>query len=520
MTGAVATVREELARQGSVPLDAHHIAALLEMNGWTDSRASRLGYPDLFALAAAIDERWPRADAHDHLHRRLADAWLSRFVRAVAEYVHGLAFAVPMVLASLSVFTLRYSLWSYLGFSTEIATGIALGMFGSFVVTGGFVQMIARRGLMHAAQGHYILVRHTSLQLMVLAVLCAIGLGLVAALVVAIVPVLPWAIVRVALLYYIMLTLLWLGIGLLYMLQLHIVTLGLLAGGIGLVYYLHERLGMPLMSAQALGMAALAGGATCVAFAWLSWLNTHRGERLTASMPRPSQLAQSLAPYFVYGVGFYTLLFADRLIAWSVPSLFHPYFIWFRGEYELGLNFALWTLVLPFGLVEPYLHGLFRRINAGQRELALDALRRFSERALRQHVQHSAGVLAVGLVSVFGIVALINAATQAGWLAINPLADPVSSFVFAIAAPTYAIVAVGLQNALVCFSLNAPWPVVRAVGWSVLVNFCVGFLLSRYIGYEWAVVGLAAGALVFVVMSTIAAVGVLRRVDLHLMQAV
>lgn len=519
MTGAVAAVREELARQGAVPLDAHHIAALLEMNGWTDSRASRLGYPDLFALAAAVDQSWPRGNAHDRVHRAFAGAWLSRCVRAILEYVHGLAFAVPMVLASLSVFTLRYSLWSYLGFSTEIATGIALGMFGSFIVTGGFVQMIARRGLMHASQGHYSLVRQTSLQLMLLAVLCAIGLGLLSTLAVVIVPVLPWAIVRVALLYYFMLTLLWLGVGLLYMLQLHIVTLGLLAGGIGLVYYLHEHVALPLMSAQAIGIAALASGAVTVAFAWLSWLNTHRGERLTASLPRPSQLAQALAPYFVYGVGFYTLLFADRLVAWSVPSLFHPYFIWFRGEYELGLNFALWTLVLPFGLVEPYLHGLFRRINAGQRELALDALRSFSRRALRQHVGHAAGVLAVGLASVLGIVALINEAVRAGWLVVNPLEDPVSAFVFAVAAPAYAIVAVGLQNALVCFSLNAPWPVVRAVGWSVLVNFCTGFLLSRYLGYEWAVLGLAAGAVVFVVLSTTAAVGVLRRVDLHLMQA-
>jgi hypothetical protein len=49
----------------------------------------------------------------------------------------------------------------------------------------------------------------------------------------------------------------------------------------------------------------------------------------------------------------------------------------------------------------------------------------------------------------------------------------------------------------------------------VVANAAVGFAASRWLGYEFAVVGLLAGALVFAVVSTTLAAGVFRRFDFY-----
>jgi hypothetical protein len=57
--------------------------------------------------------------------------------------------------------------------------------------------------------------------------------------------------------------------------------------------------------------------------------------------------------------------------------------------------------------------------------------------------------------------------------------------------------------------------VVPALLAALLVNAVVGWQLSREESYWMAVVGLAAGALVFAVATTVAALRVLRRLDYY-----
>jgi hypothetical protein len=57
--------------------------------------------------------------------------------------------------------------------------------------------------------------------------------------------------------------------------------------------------------------------------------------------------------------------------------------------------------------------------------------------------------------------------------------------------------------------------VLRSITPGVVANAAVGFAASRWLGYEFAVVGLLAGALVFAVVSTALAAGVFRRFDFY-----
>ena len=48
-----------------------------------------------------------------------------------------------------------------------------------------------------------------------------------------------------------------------------------------------------------------------------------------------------MAPYFAYGLVYFSFLFADRIMAWTGRADYRQYFFWFQADYEVGLNWAL-----------------------------------------------------------------------------------------------------------------------------------------------------------------------------------
>lgn len=522
MSPSLDDLKEWLVKSGAHPMDATHLAAILEMNGWTDRQATLLGYDDVFALAEAVYPFLFASFQSQPVAPDSAVPWYSALAKMIGLYLRGLVFALPMVLSSLSVLTLKYSVWSYVGFSTEIATGIALGTFASFLAVGGFTQAIARRGLFYLAQNQYALARISSLQLLTVGILAVIINFLVFSAAVTLVPVLPWSILRVTAVFYFLLAVTWLGATLFYMLKMEFSLLALVAAGIGLVYWQFEHLDIPMIQAQVLAMAVVAACTILISLIQIRRLASRNkdGQDFRAVMPRWSQVARSLAPYFIFGLVYFALLFTDRLLAWSVPGEFHPFVIWFLGDYELGLDWALWTLILPMGIAEVYIHSLFQRVSIRQPLTAIDQLEAFNRRFQREHSLANALALMTGLVSIFPLILLIGELTRIGLLAVNPLANPVTRLVFFIAAPAYGLIVVGLLNSLVLFSLSVPWPVVLASLWALAGNLLVGFLASRYGGYQWAVLGLVAGAALFAFFSTRAAYRVIGRLDYHLMRLV
>lgn len=498
------------------PLDALHLAALLEGNGWTDHRARASGYDDVFSLAEAL-YGVAAAGVQRALAVLPAEGRLVRLWKLVRLYVRGLSFAAPMLLCSFSVMSLHYSLWSYLGFDLETATAIAIATFGSFFVAGGFTQAIARRGLFYISQDQYGLARRSSMRLVLVGVVAAVGLTVLVNLLLVVVPVLPWRIIGITTLYFLPMTFIWLGVCLLYMLHREPLILLLVGCGILLVYLLFERLHMPMMQAQVLSITAVAAAALLTAFVMLRRIAQARDdadEQLT--LPNWSQVSRSLAPFFAYGTVYFALVFLDRILAWTKPGIFHPFFIWFEGNYELGLDWALWTLVLPMGLVEIYIDGLSRRVLHRAPVTPIARADAFNRRFRREHLRMSLFVLIAGLAGMGMTLLAIRYLTYLGLLTVNPLDHPVTRFVFWVGAPAFSLITVGLQNVLVLFSFNLPWAAVRACARALAGNAVVGFLASRYFDFHWAVLGLATGAILFAYYGTREAFQVFDRLDYHL----
>jgi hypothetical protein len=101
----------------------------------------------------------------------------------------------------------------------------------------------------------------------------------------------------------------------------------------------------------------------------------------------------------------------------------------------------------------------------------------------------------------------------------NLLSNHVTLFVLFWGIISYIILAYCLMNAVILFALSQATMVVKALIPAILTNLIIGFLLSRWISYEYAVIGLFIGTTLFCVLSTRAVITVLKHLDYYLYAA-
>jgi predicted benzoate:H+ symporter BenE len=75
------------------------------------------------------------------------------------------------------------------------------------------------------------------------------------------------------------------------------------------------------------------------------------------------------------------------------------------------------------------------------------------------------------------------------------------------------------MNAVILFSLSQPNMVVKAIIPAILSNLIIGFLLSRWISYEYAVIGLFIGTILLAILSTRSLIKVFKNLDYYLYAA-
>ena len=126
------------------PLDSCDVVVRLETACITDTVAQReYGYGNAWRLAEACFpwlQMFPASGLRDC--RRSSPT----------EYLRGLSFALPLGLCCLAMAIFRFSLWGG-DVSPHLAVAAGLGRVSSFVMTGGVVQAMARRGLFFLSVG-------------------------------------------------------------------------------------------------------------------------------------------------------------------------------------------------------------------------------------------------------------------------------------------------------------------------------------------------------------------------------
>lgn len=301
----------------------------------------------------------------------------------------------------------------------------------------------------------------------------------------------------------------------LYMLKQYIAMLIATAAGIAVVGLVLDGAGLGIYAAHWLGM-----GATIVIEAtWGAAVLARRSSRTSpelrsAHSPPARVLVALVAPYAAYGAAYYVFFFVDRLAAWSAGAHGLPFT--FRAEYEVGLDWALFSVVPALAMLEVTVYSFSERLaSAGRRFRASDVAQH--NRALREFYWRHLKLVALLLVAGSALVLAAGALASAGGL--TKLDEHFTSrttlAVYAFALAGYWLLVWALFSGLFLLFLGRPRLLLEAIAPALVIAVIVAFTLSRTLPYWTAVVGLVAGALVFGVLAARHALRVLREVDYY-----
>jgi hypothetical protein len=509
------------------PEDQYEIAALLESMGWNDPRvAEAFGVEDIFELAEILWHRMQQRISFTPFSKVRSYTFYELAQDVVRNFLRGVIFALPMALSVLSMLTLRFSLWSYENLSVELATSIGVGTILSFITVGGFTQAIARRGFFYVIQGYYQMARRVTFYFILLGFIVCIAMCVALYFFNFIIQVLPFNLLTIAILFYFFLNTIWLSVTVMYILKKELTFTGLIVAGIGIVYVIISIFGIANIIVAQLVALLVVSVVSLLLVIYYFKKEEKKGEKgIAPKLPKMSVTIFSTLPYFTYGFLYFAFLYVDRVIAWSTTDKgYMPFFIVFRGYYELGLDFALLVLIIPMGFSEVILNKLMTDIQTSQQAYwgyETDKMNRFY---VKQYFRRLIAVAVISIVSALIVFFITHYVTtkfpsDVGRILIN---NPITSSVFFWGLIAYVFVAVALMNAVILFALSQPKKAIQSIWPALVINAVSGFLCTRWWGfyynwgYEMAIVGLLLGSLAFMIVSGIQVVRVLRKLDLYL----
>lgn len=519
MTG-IAPLVELVLERTDVPLDRWEAAALLESEGVRDVDArERYGRADVFALA---DDVYAAARARvttDPPTRpsKTRDPLLRRAGRGLSYYASGSFFLVPMTIQLVTLFVFGFGLWISLDFSNAQFTIVAVATILSFLVADGFVASLGRLATPYLDLGKHHVAQAVVRRLLLLGVAAAVLAAGAWIALDATELLFPLHLVLVGAVYLVLLCALWLCSAVLYVVRHRLAIVVATAAGLGTVGGLHSLdAGLYVSHWTGIAVAAILSGS------WGAIVLRHRSRGITATarlarLPRTPLVLRSLAPYFLYGGVYYGFLFADRMVAWSAGGKPDGYVLWFRTPYELGLDWALASLLPALALLEYTITQFSLNLVPWQERTPATRIDQLNRTVLAFYRRQLLGVGLLTAASIGGMYAL------GLWLRrfdhVEEIRDffesPVTFDVHHWGVAAYALLVLGLLNGVFLGSLARPWLVLRALASGLLASVAVGVAASRAYEYWHAVVGLTAGAAVFALLTSWSAVRLLRRSDYH-----
>jgi hypothetical protein len=491
------------------PIDSWQIAATLEGLGLRDIDAQdQFLKKDIFELATDVDRQIkemigalePAPPASKRTVKRKGT--LKRLLRY---YGKGVVTALPIFGQIAAIMILRYSLWAWVNFTEAQATVVAIGTLLSFVVTGGFVQAVSREGIRYIGSENYFLAEKICWKLVGYGTITILFVGGLIFCFNLVVPLYDINLVLVSLTYYFLLSELWLYSAVAFVLNRSVSIFVIMTAGVVPVFYIMEFTSLGIYAAHWCGLSfALIVMMLFTMTDFRALAQSTTNELKLGRLPRPSVRAYLVGPYFVYGFFYFLNLFLDRIVSWSAPNPeLPPYVIWFRTPYELGLDWALISLVFTLALMEYVIQEFSHYQLPAQKAVKhfnIDQYTRFFKHFYSKFLFI---LLGIGLLNIF--------ITYTGVLYFRQFsevkeirdffASPVTFFTFYAASAGYFFIALGLYNNLFFFTLSRPEFVLRSIIPATAVNLIVGLVASRWINYQSGVFGLVAGGMTFAFLS-------------------
>jgi hypothetical protein len=495
------------------PIDARAVAALLEGAGVREVDAvRRYGRRGLFELGAEVYDVCRQRGAVPPAPGS-SDREAQGLRRGAANFLRGGFFFVPLAIQLGALTVVGYGQWASLAFSTRQASIVAIAVIASFVATAGVVQTLGYLGPLFAENGKSHLTLRLTWRMLLVGALgaLAVGGGL-------------WGIDRatgwlpahdadLAFAYYALMCGFWLTTGVLYMLRLYAAIVVVTVAGVAVVTVVKQRTGATIYLAHYLGLAC----SIALGLAWGALVlrrrarNVHGDLRLARLAPA-STLATLAGSYFVYGILYYVFLFVDRLAAFSEGN--QPLPIWFRLRYEVGLDAALISVVLGLALLEYTIHAFSHRVEKASAHFTYETAPAYRRDFLRFYARQAAVLVCLLALGTAACVVALDSLQSVAEIH-RFTHDHISRYVYLFGTLGYALLALGLLNGVVLFSLSSPRQVMWSLVPAIAVAAVAAMILSRQVAWWYSVIGLTAGAALFAGVSTVLAVRALRRIDYY-----
>jgi len=486
-------------------VDQWQATAIIESLGYTDRIIQEeFQFLNALALGQHIYERH-RATAQPlsstPAKQPKKDA-LTEFQIFLTEFSRSFVYAVPLI----SVLLLEYLPLKQTTqlLPPQLASLFTLAMISSLSTSGGFVQMIQRRGLFYNQLGEMHQVQYICSSFLKLGIGFSILLSFLGTWFGFYRGLFADTYLILANFYYLALSALWMVFAVLSILFPWGTPIALISLT-GVFLLLRLVFGVGALEAQILTM-----NLTLVVVSgiiWYSFRSHKRDKKATPSPPSEppstSALVYLLSPYFGYGVFYFAFIFADRITAGSAINPVSGLIFAIDSAYQRSLDLSLLNFLLFVPFVEYFSYIFIRYWYQKAHVMPIDRIEQFS--TLLQHCYRRLVLITIACfcalipMTLFLLKPKDWGGSEIGLTLIGSIG--------------YLLFAIGLLNAIILFSLNQAIAVLKALIPGLMVNLCVGYLLAHWINPSFAVAGLLIGASIFMILASKSILHAIRQPD-------
>jgi len=506
------SLKDKIFKRVGIPVGEWTVLATIESFGIREIDAQTdYGYDSLIELANAIEttilkEASTVADVEE---KKVSKFSSSRQVNAYMNapltwffkyYTAGLLQLFPIIIQVVAIIYFNYSLWTYLDFNRYQSTAVVLGVILGFIVSAGFVQVIGRQSFFYWQHKKYTKASHIIYSFLKLSVKGIVLVLLVLAAVNFFFNLYTQRFLLVLLMYAFLVGLLLVTLAPFHPLRKRwVISVSILIATL-VALFLLKKTTLHVYFTHWLSIAL----AIVINMSFLGYFIKKKKKQDTdePSIPGKLMVAYKTYRYFFYGILIFVFFFIDRLLAWSVNSQLNSNFIFtYEKNYEIGMDLAILMFFSLTGVLEYAISTYSRLLDKRQKVLTVGQIQTFNDSFLKLYKKHLIVFFVTSIIAMSLIYLIIT--QDWGYLENFGVEVPMLSiYVCIFGVIGYFFLTWGMMNVLYMFTMNRAKEGLNALVIAVLVNFSTGFLFSRIISYEYSVIGLLLGSIVFMVLTT------------------
>jgi hypothetical protein len=444
---------------------------------------------------------------------------LSDYLRVKASifayyYPLGILHLLPVFLQIAAIVIFGYSLWTFIGFNHVQSTAVVLGVIIGLITTAGFVQVIGRQASFYWNHDDFFMTKKTISYLLKVGVSSLFVLLILMFFSNSVLHLYPFSVLLIVISYAFLIGCLLLTLAPLHTIkQRWVITVAIFSGTVTAIF-LKTRTNISIYYSHWIGIstAILISGVFLLLF-FNKYLQYNKNK--TATILKSSVLIYHNYNYFLYGLFLYFFIFIDRILAWtSTINGQLPYVIYFEKNYELGMDLAILVFLLLSGVLEYGVASFSKFLDVGQKNNSFSNLKQFNSSLLNMYWQQ-VGMLVGTAILLFVLLYFILFSPYGYQSHFSEALDSVSINVSLLGGFGYIFLAWGMLNSLYLFTLGQPTKSVKAILFACLVNAFIGLFFSRFIAYEYSVVGMVSGSVCFMIVTLKAVVDYLKNLDYY-----